>query len=199
MPRRLMRSSRRTRRSGNRPIRAREWLAFTSSATTNYEEPSSINIAPDFYNNTWLLSPLDAQAFYDEPTVVRLIIRITAYPEILPDDFLGNWEANLTLGIIVTKSDEATPNNLIDIGDPTKDWLWWAQFQFYHRLNTGTAIAQLPASSGSADSYDIRAKRRIPDGSGLAIGWANYSSGLAPSVPAANVRFFVQGRYLLLN
>jgi len=98
---------------------------------------------------------------------------------------------SMNAGIIVWKSDENTPNSLILSEDPTKDWLWWEDFGFYKAQLEAFGVLALPAQGGLYQGrQDLRAKRKVPSGSGLAIVIGT------PTNNTHSIRTYISGRVL---
>jgi len=172
------------------------WTGFETSPTSTPGEWGSIKLNPGDFISSWILDPNDAIEFYDEPTLVRLLLRLTGVIAIPAANSANAWEAHVFAGIMTYKYD-SLPTPYINVDDPTKDWIWWSSLGFYHGANEYGTIFSMPAEGGpQIGAYDIRAKRKIPEGHGLLMVITNFDTGLAEASP---IRFYIGGRYLLLN
>lgn len=181
------------RRRGSSPLRPREWWGFVTSATLNLDEPSALSLNPGFSSIGWILSPNDAQEFFDRPTLVRLLFRITCITNLGSESFNQTWNTVARFGIILWRSDEASIDN-IDSNDYTHDWIWYDQIILYHFVDEVTGISALPAQSGPFQGViDVRSKRKIPDGYGIAMVLTNDESS------DTGIHVASAGRLLVLN
>lgn len=172
------------------------WTGFETSPTSTPGEWGSIKLNPGDFVTSWILDPNDANEFYDEPTLVRLLLRMTAITAVLTANVNNDYEAHVFAGITTFKYD-LFPLPYFSAADPTRDWLWWSSFQLYHGAGEYANIFSMPASGGMQQgTYDIRSKRKLPEGYGLMLAIENYDIGLAAATP---IRFYIGGRYLLLN
>jgi len=183
---------RRRSRSGNRKRRTYEWTAFRTSPDDDYDIPGSIVLPPNAFLPQWLMSPPDAQFFFDEPVIERLLVRLTAITTASTAELgTDNIGGVLNAGIIVWKSDENEPNSLILAEDGSKDWLWHEDWCLYKAVGESFGVLSVPATGGLYQGrQDLRARRRIPDGSGLAM-VVGTSANLTH-----DIRMYVSGRIL---
>jgi hypothetical protein len=107
----------------------------------------------------WVLSPDDAVALFDEPTVLRTRVMLTP-------SFAGTGGAAgtvlVTAGIIVA-------NNLLSIPDPMveawKDWIWHSAW--YMTASPAENGPNTAAITQQDQWDDVKTKRRIEAGQGL--------------------------------
>jgi len=147
---------------------------------------------PNSFFPEWIMSPNDAQFIFDEPVIERILIRWTACPVITTAE-MGTDSINcaINIGLIVWKSDATVPNELVFADDPTKDWLWWEDVLLYKNVNDIFGFPTMPATGGPYQGrQDLRAKRKVPGGSGLAF--CCQTSDLATHA----VRLYCSGRVL---
>lgn len=186
-------------RSGAMPPSRKVWGGFsTREETSGAEFPGTLD------NNeqvaSWLLSDQDAYDFYDEPTVLRILLRMTGYAAIDTGDNNGDtWSQQLRAGIIVTRPDEADPNipPLHNLLNPSLDWLWYNIYHFYHTANDVLSILSINAQGGDRNGLeDIRSRRKIPEGFGLSIQFLSVDTSLAPSTRFVPIVYSAMGRIL---
>ena len=189
------RRHRRTRSSarGNPPGR-KVWGGWTT-----YDiglDVSQIELAPNEFIHTWILSPNDASDFYDEPTVVRMLFRFIALAHITGANSGDQWQAHVRSTIQVLKDDSV---NLpyIETRDVTKDYLWEMDTLLWHFEDNafGTPSIGLGAELNNG-TLDIRSKRKIPEGYGLSF--FCYNDPLVRDT-ALTVEFFTSGRFLMID
>jgi len=190
----------RGRRSG-KPKRAREWLASSLIDPVTQQPVVGIvfsgGIPYEVYAD-WILSPDAASGLYDEPTVLRMLIQwswITTTTSNAP------MAAHVEIGIITlklegTSSPFATPGELDNVPlpflDGDSDWLWCKQYTVPVSPNAfHTSFATIPGQGFE----DIRTRRKIPNGYGLALIIAYESAGVI--APAALATF--SSRILFAN
>jgi len=200
-----MRMRRRSRgRSGPRSIPSRKvWGSWTTlDPITQAPGPGSLD------NNeltaSWLFSPNDAQDFYDEPTLVRMIFRFTGIPgiEVGMSNTL-NWFQEIRAGIYLSREDEGGDGfspTIMNLRDATQDWIWFQCWQLYHYGGDVLSISTIPATSGPYQgAVDLRTKRKIPEGWGIAMQIHNSDETLADTGILLPIRYATQGRFLLLD
>lgn len=193
------RRSRLSRGGSSRPIRNREWITWTSSLASGYSVPNMIELAPTNLANAWIVTPEECRDEWDEPTVVRSLIRFHARPVGSTAALGGTWDATIRGGLIVWKGNVNGPPGLtslddLDPNDGSLDWLWWDEIHMEHTtgdllFNDGIESEATPQGG----RIDIRAKRKMELGFGLAGAFVNVAAS------SINVRMFFSGRALLLN
>jgi len=201
---------RRFRRRSRSSKGTREWVNWETLQPTAPFYHRSFTLAPGASSTNWLISPSEAQDEYDEPTVVRFLIRrriVAAYA----DFSAGPFELQFWNGIIVTRgvadasgNYDGIPAVVADAGN--QDWLWWESHHFTSFFTTAGVAFRLGFydANGNTDSsggpylgvIDVRAKRRIPQGHGLL-----YVNQAAPAVDnfGGSIVGYTCGRFLLLN
>lgn len=190
------------RRGTSRPIRNREWTAFTTTQVgLTYDQPRSAVLTAGQVFKAWVLDPDYVQTQWDEPTIVRTLLAPQMFLNATTAQIAGDYRMTLRWGLITWKgaTDVALPATGLDgvePSDPTMDWMIWGEVHFNHFLtnNLGTNEADF---SGNSGWIDVRSKRKLERGYGLALGF----KCLADSIPATAVGFeiFMSGRILLLN
>jgi len=178
-------SFRRSRKPLSRAARlTKEWLGFVTADETGLE-PQPIFTVPGNTYAAWIIDPDAALQAFDEPTVMRILVNV--WPSF---NALSLSEANLiSLGIIVANElPGALSRNSNARGD--LDWLW---VQYMGLVAPPTAAAPTTAGLGNGAFADIRTKRRLEAGQGLALCLAHEASAGALGSAAATM---VQGRIL---
>jgi len=197
----------RFRRSRSSPIRNREWVGWTTTnAGGTYNEPRTVFVSPTGFLRDWILTPNECAEFFDEPTIVRLLARFEMHVAGTPTQVAAGYRLTLRGGLIIWKGSIADPTleaaalQTIDPQSPSTDWLWWDEFHLH--FESGQYLGTQSNHSGSANAMDtpqygkidIRAKRKIPVGSGLAGSWE-----LLGDSTGQGVWIHTDGRFLLLN
>lgn len=150
------------------------------------------------YNADWLLSPNDAEDFYDEPTVIRLISRFLCSVDISTGDIANEYAALVQWGIIVTNPDGNGDVPFINLNDVTKQWLYHDEILLWHYAGHISQGFSLSATGGPQQGrVDIRSKRKIPEGSGLAA--IVYNSTMQSALDFIGIEYFWNGRYLMID
>jgi len=181
---------RRSSKRGSRPVRAREWNGFTTSPSGVPGEPGRIILEPGDIFMDWCFDPNDVIEFYDEPTLVRTIISDQCHPAV-PGGQAASISCSLYVGLIVMKADEL-PVPLLFPDDSTKDWVYWSQWMMFNGgVNDGFVNAGPTRNPG--DTIDIRSKRKLQSGMGLAI------AALAALNNSHDVIWAFNARTLFLN
>lgn len=167
MPRR---SFSRGRRRFSKPVKRAEtaWLSFETSPTNVPGEPGSILLAPGQGINEWLISPNDSEVFFDEPVLLRSLIGYSVATIDPVADHDG--ETILYMGVIVTPGDAVSPPTIFPtVG--SHDWIWHGRVLLGRNPGGGSTGGTFfaAAATDAAPIFDIRSKRRIPNGYGLAF------------------------------
>jgi hypothetical protein len=169
---------------------------------TNFHRPWLLG--PGQTSSNWIISPSQALAFWDEPTVVRLIFSEWLL-SVMPNWELGDLDAHFWSGIIITRGEgqfgtETLPN--LDPTNGSNDWLFWKSWHFsslFTALGTPVRLGKLNFSDewgNQGGQFDIRSKRRMPQGHGLAF----YNFAVEdPDGIGASILGYTSGRVLLLN
>lgn len=186
----------RRRSRGPSKLRPKEWFGFTTADPATGSPAAKITITtPGVYAN-YLMSPDDVTAFYDEPTILRMILRFNVVPSQSPANGQTDF---LSWGLIVTDieaSGGTLPAGLIPFvplpfNDADSPWLyqWFAAYP----SSTTLWLSNYATLNGSGQE-DIRTRRRIPNGFGIML-VATYESSLA----AKSVYWTFHGRILVAN
>lgn len=192
---RMRRFKRRTR--GPSPIRAKEWVAFAQVDAATQRPNASILLPSQTIYASWILSPDEMTTLYDEPTLLRSILRYSFVPNTQPPAGDGSF---LSFGLIKANFETAAGGALpaallpfvpLPFFDGDSDWI----YEWHSTIpSTGVSfLASVYAAQNGNGQEDIRARRKFPDGHGLLLVIYNDSS--------ANVayRCTVQGRLLFAN
>jgi len=185
---------RRSRASYRRPTgrsngRNKEWTGFSTSPSGNFGEPGRIVLDPGDAFIEWLLDPDDALTFYDEPTIIRMLISDQCHA-VAPNS-AASISCSLYVGICVGKSDIATPPN-INPEFASTDFMYWNQWMMFNGGTTDGFINVGPTRNGG-DTIDLKSKRKLEAGNGLLITARCPVNNSHPVVWAWNARI------LLLN
>lgn len=193
------RRSFRSRRSS--PRRTREWLGWSTleAGTANVR---TMTLFPNQTSTNWILFPSAALAQYDEPTAVRFLINHWWTP--VPTDFAtSDMEITIVTGIIAVRGEisgtggiDGIPNVAVQRGD--QDYIWREERHFARFQNGALQPLLSPGgineAQGPGDIYDIRSKRKLPQGFGLLY----FNLCTADSYGGGMVGF-TSGRFLVLN
>lgn len=137
----------------------------------------------------WAIDPNDARDFFDEPTIVRTLISDMCHP--VAANSGASISCSLYVGLMVVKSDEAVPpwQEPLDAGH---EWMYWSQWMMFNGGTSDGFINAGPTRNGG-DTIDVKSKRKMPEGYGLAV----YAA--CPSNNSHDVVWAFNGRCLLLN
>jgi len=200
MPFRRRRSS--SRRGTSRPIRNREWVPWTTveSAGYTYEEPRPVVLYPGQALRSWIITPGEAQSFWDEPTIVRHLFTPQVFVNGTTAQVQAAYRQTLRGGFItwkhgLTQATGPTDFDGLDPSDGALDWMWWGTFPLHHfsGMNFETVVYDFTGQGGFLES---KTKRKLEMGYGLAMAFYN----LPDSTPIdVGMDVFFCGRILLLN
>jgi len=170
------------------------WL--TRSAVNG--APETGRLSNNQFESNWLLSPQDALDFYDEPTVMRMIFQ---WNTVVGEDSGSNnaeeWYVLCIMGIWVTRADEETGDPpFINLEDTTHDYLFWHAGQFGHQPND---VFRFNNSGSTATLFDIKARRKIPEGYGLAFQVISVDETAAAGDRLEDVCWVTTGRILMID
>lgn len=198
------RRSFRSRRSSS-PKRSRQWAGW-ETFIIGTQNRRSFTLPIGGSSTQWILPPDSVISEYNEPTVVRLLIRQWHIP-VPPDFSAGAYELSFISGIIAVRGEigatpfsyNGIPNVAVERGD--QDYLW---YHSSHMTRFQAAAGQPWLGSGSElnDGHfgpyqgyiDVRAKRKLPQGHGLL-----YFNFLTADSFGGTVVGYTGGRMLLLD
>jgi len=195
---RSRRGSRRSRSSRSVPSR-KVWGGWITVNAVN-GAPQTGTLDNNSFSSHWILSPNDASDFYDEPTVLRMLFRCGVIAgEASGSDNTEAWYNLVGVAIWVTPPDDEDTSvpPFINMLDTTKQYLWLAYYQFGHEPNDILRFNTVPAADGPGELKDLRGKRKIPEGSGLAFQIQNFDETAAAGDRLQPIRWFSTGRYLM--
>lgn len=190
----------RRRRSSSKTVPSRKvWGGFTTFDTGNAISP--IQLAPNEFIHTWILSPNDASDFYDEPTAVRWLFRFGLIIDIPLASIGSDYIASVHAAIMINKSDENANVPFVQLRDTTKDYIWHLHDLLWWRNGAYTGYNTLTLGPGVGQSavVDIRSKRKIPEGYGLSFQCYNDPGVNTVEFEPISYSFFTAGRYLMLD
>jgi len=186
---------RRARRPQSRAARlTKEWYSFfTIDSVTN--EFDTISLLPGRTFAAWILDPLLALGDFDEPTLLRTRIAMTAaFENPGQNDSEGLWA-----GIRLASADAASLGTFVTssyapVGNPYDggymDWVWHSTWA----LTAPNAAAGAPAVGSYLQQNqwdDVKTKRRIESGNGLIF------MATTPPSNQGQVNFTMVGRQLV--
>lgn len=187
----------------SRPVRNREWFGWTTvtnSATDDYYKPGLGALAANQRAATWIIDPIEVANIWDEPTVVRLLLRANFFNAGTAADITNTYRNTVRWGIIAWKGstlDPATNSSAllgVDGQDPGLDWLYYDEYHFQHlNLEQGGTFDVLAHSTPYLGKMDIRTKRKLELGYGLAQVVTNIPNS------TGTIKYHINGRCLILN
>lgn len=188
--RRGFRRARGARRTPSRKV----WGGWTTRSAVNGSLQTGL-LANNTFEANWLLSPDDALDFYDEPTVIRLLLGFSAFAaEDSGSDNTDEWYQTLFAGIWVTRADEETGEPpFINLQDATHDYLWWTCIQFGHQPN------DILRFNSANIKEDLRAKRKVPEGFGVAMQIFSADETAAAGDRLEDIAWVTTGRMLMID
>jgi len=168
-----------------------EWVGAHSSPTSTPGDFGLILLTAAFTGvNEWLLTPGEAQDFFDEPTLVRQLISFTVMPLAVVSPSVTAQYPCGWMGILVTGGDAAVPDPSIQANRADYDWAWWTPY-ILGSASSGATVSAIGFPNAAAP--DIRSKRKILNGMGLAF-------YMTPSgLNNADIQFAFQWRGLFQN
>jgi len=189
-----------TSRRSSRPRRSMEWIAAVSSPSLSVLDPGPIEIPGGDLGGVlsfWIAGPDTLGSFFDEPTLVRSLIRTAWLISGVPEFPAGTYFAG-AVGIIeqVGIADSVPPESISPIDHQYYDWVWLEPTILGNNtLMPGGQHANTAAfySWTGGEMYDIRSKRRLRSGYGLAV----HIQSSEPSGGAASLSF--HSRHLLAD
>lgn len=194
------------RRGTSRPVRNKEWIGFTTSNGGGYYEPDEILLLPGDELKAWIITPEEARTEWDEPTIVRLLLGGQIYQAGSPARFATDYRTTIRGGFCTWKSTvkgapSVTSLDDLDGGDPGIDWLWWGEWHFQHTALNAIATQFTEFPGADHGKMDIRTKRKLELGYGLAGAFISEPHGFPfpPATPTGGANVFFNGRILLLN
>jgi len=191
------RRSRSRSRSSSMPKGRKVWGTITTVDVDGL--PSPIRLDPGEFSSSWLLSPADAQEFYDEPTLMRLLFNFQANVTVESANVASEFGASIWANFWVTDGVDPALTTAPAFKNPldgTQQWVWSYQNFLYHRLNNFVISPFVSLGLAQKTGYmDVKTRRKIPEGSGLAAQvWNNDVIG--PDFDSISIDFFVAGRAL---
>lgn len=194
-----MRFRRRRRGSSSRSVPSRKvWGGFYSVDLNGGVSP--VSLTPNSFYSGWILSPNDASDFYDEPTVGRLIFNHQIVTNVLTANVANNYGAHILSCIFVSRADPAGLPPFLNPFDTTIDYLWWSSKFLHHEANMAFGFGAAATNSGPQQGhFDIRAKRKMPEGFGLAYQCFNQTNNIGAFWNTVGITNFVTGRVLFFD
>lgn len=189
----------RRRRIASRPRRPREWFTFSvADATTG--TPTSVQLsttafgAPSYWAD-YIWTPDEMTQNFDEPTILRTIVRGAMISQLA---IATNQNLSIYLGLVLLKhenmSSPFSAAQLLTIPEPyfdgDTDWIY--NWHFTLNMPVNTQLSALHAIPGAGEA-DIKTRRKVPNGHGLAMIIGVESSA------AHTIRISMHGRMLIAN
>jgi len=176
------------RRVAKGPRRSREWIEWWTAIATTPTDPDWIDLGVGSIFANYILDPLQMQNEFDEPTMVRNIVRWWVTADGTPPMRLSAY-FGLISSTLKTPPFFDAPVPTLDGAD---DWIWKTVVAGRADLAAGSAqLTQLPNDKYGFE--DIKTKRKFSDGRGLML--------VVENPPSSNVgfHFMMNGRTLFLN
>lgn len=181
-------------------------MGFTTSLVQDFLQPDSILLQKGEVLKAWIIHPGEAASFWDEPTIVRLLLGGSIWQAGSPTRTSGDFRTTIRGGFITWKAGLGT-NILTDLDaldpeDPGLDWLWWIEVHFQHTAIDTFATNEWDPSGAPHGKIDVKAKRKMELGYGLAGAFkcSDHTFPATPGVaPTGGANIHMSGRVLLLN
>jgi hypothetical protein len=186
---------RRSGRSGRQmPKGRRVWGGFTTVDLDGLRSP--VRLDPNEFAHTWILNPADAQEFYDEPTLMRVLMNFAANIELTTTEALGNFGADVYFTLSVLSEDDLAGPAFKNPIDTTQQWVFWYNNFLFHRTSGAVSWQFISLGVDQRTGFmDIKTRRKIPEGFGLSAQiWNNDNIGV--DFDPAPITFFSAGRVL---
>jgi len=184
------------RRRGKR--RAMEWLSW--KVTQDITDPKQgLLVTPGDRLGFWILTPGEVRDFFDEPTIVRNIVRNSILGAVDPSGSsqIGGYYAE---GLITWKQSMDNDSAPSDPTELPNMFTGDADFLYYNTIWLGDTVNGSQrqffagfASVGQADTFDLRSKRKLEDGEGYLYVVESHSGS------DINIIMNTSGRVLLAN
>lgn len=168
-----MRFKRRRRARGPSKRRALEWIGFNSVNAGTGSPAAHVNIPIGGIYGNYILSPDELTTLYDEPTLLRSILRFSAATTNAAVANGTDWFFGWGLVALDFEAPGGTlpaavlPYVPLPFFDSDTDWI----YEYHQTVVSGqqTLKPALDATVNGAGEVDIRTRRRFPNGHGLAL------------------------------
>lgn len=166
-----------------------------------YDEPRPVILFPGQVLRSWIISPADAQNYWDEPTIVRHIFTPVIHIHGTQTQTNAAYRQTIRGGFITWKHGLNQPTGPTDFDglDPSDgglDWMWWGQFPMTHYASTAAFETVVYDFTGQGGFLESKTKRKLEMGYGFAQAFYNLPDSTPVDVGAL---VFFCGRILLLN
>lgn len=112
----------------------------------------------------------------------------------------NTWGASVFTSIQVVKDDDPATPPFINQFDSTKDYLWYRENFVWHQSGMLFGYPSVDTTSGAQQGqYDIRAKRKIPEGYGLSFQCWNNDTSVGAFWSLVGIQLYTSGRFLMLD
>jgi len=170
--------------------RAREWVQFWTAPLTDPDTEAYVSVSPLGFAVIPILDPLDMAEAFDEPTLVRAILRWN----IVGQPMVTGTEAFVRLGLLhmnynVDIGPASPPDLLLD--GAHHGWLWMTSLAARNPAASSFAFAN--AGGDKVSFEDVRTKRKFQDGDALLAVFRNDTNS------DVQFHFHLTGRLLFLN
>jgi len=145
----------------------KEWISWYSANDVTGDF-TIVTLAPGAVWARWILDPASAAATFDIPTLMRTIF----WPQVSFNAIAGSTATNVRYGLYVCGETGAGPTQL----DPWNDG-WMSNFlnvgHYTYQATPAVGGAALPTYTIPHDGIDVKTKRKLTGGNGLAIIFVN--------------------------
>lgn len=178
------------RRFARAPRKTKEWFTWYNYTSDPADHEVTI-LPPGSYFTDWILNPLQMAEVFDSPTHMRSLFElIIAYG---PGAGTGGTGIYPAAGLFTCQETGAGPQPLNPLYDGwMSNWLWTGYPDLVRPPAASIALAVQSTWKG-IDVLDIRSRRKLPPGTGLAFIVTN------PSTSDDSISFSICGRSLFAH
>lgn len=184
-----------SRRGSQMPRGRKVWGGFTTVDVDGKSSPVALD--PGEFTSTWLINPVDAQEFYDEPTLMRILGDFSAIAD-SPNDSSASFSVHGFFTLVLASEDDLAGPVFKNPFDTTQQWIFWKEFYLWRRSLGLFAFGSIAPETGQTGwGFDLRTRRKIPEGYGIAAQvWNDDDVGADFVAAACPLTFFSAGRVL---
>jgi len=171
------------------------WGGFTTIDVSG--DTSPVRLDPGEFFHTWILNPVDAQEFFDEPTLLRILFNFTFNINIDNANAAGtSFGSHVYASFIVGSEDDLAGPGFKNPGDTTQQWVWWYNNFMFHRAGDFVTWPFISLGAQQPTGFmDLKTRRKIPEGYGLSAQVWN-SDVMGPDFDPTAIDVFACGRIL---